>query len=99
MTDERDDDGDGDGEHERFMWPAIDLTRTNPAHPFGAVIVATAGGEVPARGVNARASSPLPHGESAAIADHLARHGTATTAGRPPPSTPPASPAPCAPAP
>ncbi|MFD7904041.1 nucleoside deaminase [Kitasatospora sp. NPDC059747] len=68
-------DEDGDGEHERFMWLAVDLARTNPAYPFGAVIVATDTGEVLARGVNAKASSPLLHGETAAIADYVARHG------------------------
>jgi len=47
----------------------------NSAEPFGAVIVDRQSGEVVARGVNRATENPLMHGETAAIADLIERHG------------------------
>jgi tRNA(Arg) A34 adenosine deaminase TadA len=61
--------------HERFMRMAIEQARSNPAYPFGAVIVATSTGEVLASGVNTAVNNPMLHGEVAAMNDYLHRHG------------------------
>jgi tRNA(adenine34) deaminase len=52
---------------EDFMQKAIELGRTNPQHPFGAIIVDRSTEAVLAEGVNQSGSNPLFHGEIVAI--------------------------------
>ncbi|GHF36496.1 nucleoside deaminase [Streptomyces morookaense] len=61
--------------HERFMHLAVEQAETNPAYPFGAVIVDTVSGEVLASGVNGSKDNPVLHGEMAAMNDYVRRHG------------------------
>ncbi|MFI9723083.1 nucleoside deaminase [Streptomyces sp. NPDC052396] len=74
-------DPDPGTDHDRFMRMAMEQARSNPAYPFGAVIVDTRTGEVLASGVNATWHNPALHGEMAAMNDYVRRHGNHGWAG------------------
>jgi tRNA(adenine34) deaminase len=61
--------------HEQYMRLAIEQGRTNPAFPFGAVIVKPATGETMATGANNAHANPVLHGEIVCINEYVARHG------------------------
>jgi tRNA(Arg) A34 adenosine deaminase TadA len=58
------------------MKKAIDLAKTNPAAPFGAVLVDRRTGLIVSQGVNQSSQNPTLHGEIAAINDYVRQNGT-----------------------
>lgn len=53
--------------HDNYMREAIQIVRTRPTAPFGALLVDTGTGEIVAQGVNQGARNPVLHGEIDAI--------------------------------
>jgi tRNA(Arg) A34 adenosine deaminase TadA len=61
-------------DHSKYMQRAVELARTNPRTPFGAVIVHEPTGEVLAGGANRTPGNPILHAETDAI-NNLAAGG------------------------
>ncbi len=63
-------------DHALYMKKAIDLGKTNPEAPFGAVLVDRRTGVAVGSGVNQSSLNPTLHGEIAAINDYALQRGT-----------------------
>ena len=58
-------------DHAAYIKNSVDLGKTNPAAPFGAVLVDRRTGVVVSSGVNQSSLNPTLHGEIAAINDYV----------------------------
>ncbi len=61
-------------DHDRFSRKAIEISRGNPAAPFGAVLVETRTGQIVAEGLNRSHEDPTAHGEIEVIRRAAATH-------------------------